>query len=323
MSAPQTIPEHVIDEATDWLVLLHSGEVTELQLQKFEQWKAEKQQNALAIQYIERLTQGLSNLPSNFQPELLVSSEKKFHSALKRNILLSLSGLFFLGFLASCISWEKWQADYHTEVGEIKSVLLEDGSQLILSSDSYVKIKFSTQKRQVKLIEGEIYIQTAKDQQKHYRPFIVETQDGEIEALGTQFTVRQENSHKTKVSVYQHAVAVHAEQLTESHVIHQGHHVVFDNQYISKSTALQNEYPYWTQRLLVVEKWSLEKVLSELYRYKKGTYFLDESLKAIPVSGVFSLQNTQQSLETLAYSHQLDLNFYSRYVLKIKKKIKN
>ena len=322
MSASQPIPAHVIDEATDWLVLLHSGEVTELQLQQFEQWKAEKQQNALAIQQIERLTHGLSNLPSNFQPELLVSSEKKFHSALKRNILFSFSGLFFLGFMASCFPWAKWQADYHTEVGEIKSVLLEDGSQLILSSDSYVKIKFSTQQRQVNLIEGEIYIQTAKDQKKH-RPFIVETQDGQVEALGTQFTVRQENSHKTKVSVYQHAVAIHADQLTETHIIHQGHRVVFDDNYISKSIALQNDSPDWTQRLLVVEKWPLEKVLSELYRYKKGTYFLDESLKAIPVSGVFSLQNTQQSLETLAYSHQLDLNFYSPYVLKIKKKIKN
>ena len=319
MSASQPIPAHVIDEATDWLVLLHSGEVTELQLQQFKQWKAEKQQNALAIQQIERLTHGLSNLPSNFQPELLVSSEKKFHSALKRNILFSFSGLFFLGFMASCFPWAKWQADYHTEVGEIKSVLLEDGSQLILSSDSYVNIQFSTQKRQVNLIEGEIYIQTAKDQKKH-RPFIVETQDGQVEALGTEFTVRQENSHKTKVSVYQHAVAIHADQLAETHIIQQGHRVVFDDNYISKSIALQNDRPYWTQRLLVVEKWPLEKVLSELYRYRKGTYFLDENLKAIPVSGVFSLKNTQQSLETLAYTHQLELNFYSPYLLKIKKR---
>ena len=36
MSASPPIPAHVIDEATDWLVLLHSGEVTELQLQQFE-----------------------------------------------------------------------------------------------------------------------------------------------------------------------------------------------------------------------------------------------------------------------------------------------
>ena len=96
--------------------------------------------------------------------------------------------------------------------------------------------------------------------------------------------------------------------------------MVFDDNYISKSITLQNDRPYWTQRLLVVEKWPLEKVLSELYRYRKGTYFLDEDLKAIPVSGVFSLKNTQQSLETLAYTHQLDLNFYSTYLLKIKKR---
>ena len=96
MSASQPIPAHVIDEATDWLVLLHSGEVTELQLQQFEQWKAEKQQNALAIQQIERLTHGLSNLPSNFQPELLVSSEKNFIQHLKEISYLAFRDSFFL-----------------------------------------------------------------------------------------------------------------------------------------------------------------------------------------------------------------------------------
>jgi len=70
----------------------------------------------------------------------------------------------------------------------------------------------------------------------------------------------------------------------------------------------------------VVEQWPLEKVIGELYRYKKGTYFIDPTLKDLRVSGVFSLKNPQQSLETLAYTHQLELSYYSAYLLKIKKR---
>lgn len=40
MSAINKIPPHVLDAAADWLVLLHSGEMTALQQQQFEQWKA-------------------------------------------------------------------------------------------------------------------------------------------------------------------------------------------------------------------------------------------------------------------------------------------
>lgn len=42
MSDITKIPHHVLDAAADWLVLLHSGEMTALQQQQFEQWKAEK-----------------------------------------------------------------------------------------------------------------------------------------------------------------------------------------------------------------------------------------------------------------------------------------
>lgn len=318
MSHFSKIPPHVLDAAADWLVLLHSGEMTEIQQQQFEQWKAEKKQHALAIQQIEKFMQGLTGLANNFPSESLVQSNQKFNQTTKRNMLFSLSGLFVLGLAMYLMPWAKWQSDYHTEIGEIKTIPLKDGSQLILASDSYIQVNFSQQIRQIKLIEGEIYIQTAKDPQ--HRPFMVETQNGSVEALGTQFTVRQEHREQTKVKVYQHAVAIQPQVSSQRRILQQGQRAFFDSSHISKPIALENDKPYWTQQLLVVEQWPLQKVLDELYRYKKGTYFIDPELKDIHISGVFSLQNTQQSLETLAYTHQLELSYYSPYLLKIKKR---
>lgn len=318
MSAINKIPPHVLDAAADWLVLLHSGEMTALQQQQFEQWKAEKKEHQLALQQMEKFSHGLSNLAGNFPSKALVQSNQKFNLAAKRNMLLSLSGLVIVGLSAYFIPWEKWQSDYHTKVGEIKKVSLKDGSQLIMASDCYVDVNFTQEKRQIKLIDGEIYIETAKDAQ--HRPFIVETKNGSVEALGTQFTVRQESSEQTKVKVYKHAVAIEPENSSKRQILKQGQRAFFDEKYISKALPLDNDQPYWTQQLLVVDQWPLQKVLDELFRYKKGTYHLAPELKNIKISGVFSLKNPEQSLETLAYSHQLELTYYSPYLLNIKKR---
>lgn len=76
MSDITKIPPHVLDAAADWLVLLHSGEMTALQQQQFEEWKTEKQEHQLALQQMEKFSHGLSNLAGNFPSEALVQSNK-------------------------------------------------------------------------------------------------------------------------------------------------------------------------------------------------------------------------------------------------------
>lgn len=318
MSQRAPISDSILNAAADWLVLLHSGEMNEEQQQQFEQWKSENHQHADAISQIERFTQGLSDLPNTFQPNALVESKQKFNTSIKHNLLFGLSGFFLVGLFTYFLPWAKWQADYHTQVGEIKTLPLADGTTLILASDSYVNINISKQSRQIELVSGEVYIQTAKDPQ--HRPFMVTTRAGKVEALGTQFTVRQEDRQQTKVKVYQHAVALYPTQTGIRKVLQQGQRTTFDARSISAINPLENDRPYWTQHLLVVEQWPLKKVLEELYRYQDGSYFIDPALEKVPVSGVFSLKDPKQSLENLAYTYQLELDYYSTYLLKIKKR---
>lgn len=316
MTTPEKLSKHVLDEATDWLVILHSGEVSDEQYQQFEQWKNQKSENILAIEQVQKIISGLNELPANLSHQSFTRSKNEFHQTLKNNTLLSLIGLFMLTFFLYQLPWSKWQADYHTDIGEIKNIPLEDGSQLILASNSYINVEYTKQSRKIKLITGEIYIKTAKDPYK--RPFFVSTSNGDLEALGTQFTVRQEKQ-KTKLNVYEHAVAIHSAGPAKEKIIKQGFRAVFNAQQISNAIPLKNDQPYWTQHLLVVENWPLKKVLHELYRYQQGTYFIDPSIENIQISGVFSLVHIDQSLEAIAHANSLNLGFYSPYILHIKK----
>ena len=316
MTTPEKLSKHILDEAADWLVILHSGEVSDEQYQQFEQWKNQKSENTLAIEQVQKIISGLNELPTNLSHESFTRSKNELHQTLKNNTLLSLIGLFILTFFLYQLPWSKWQADYHTDIGEIKNIPLDDGSQLILASNSYINVEYTKQSRKIKLIAGEIYIKTAKDPYK--RPFFVSTSNGDLEALGTQFTVRQEKK-KTKLNVYEHAVAIHSAGPAREKIIKQGFRAVFNAQHISNAIPLKNDQPYWMQHLLVVENWPLKKVLHELYRYQQGTYFIDPSIENIQISGVFSLVHINQSLETIAHANSLNLEFYSPYILHVKK----
>ncbi|AOA58471.1 FecR family protein [Acinetobacter larvae] len=312
------LPTQILEQAADWMVLLHAGDLSEQQYQQFLNWQAADPRHAQAIQYIEKMTAGLAQLPAHFQPEQLLEAKHSFHQ-IKKNIVFGLAGLCLLGGTLYLIPWDKWQADQYSAVGEIKRINLADGSQLILASNSYINIHFDQQQRQIELISGEIYIQTAKDPQ--HRPFVVRTDHGDVTALGTQFTVRQDDrAVQSQVHVYQHAVAIQPKQQPHSQRIGAGQYAQYDEHHVSTVRQLKNQQPYWTQQLLVVEHWPLDKVLTELYRYKKGTYLLDPRLAKIPVSGVFSLKDIEQSLEVLAYQENLSLNFYSPYLLRVQQK---
>ena len=109
--------------------------------------------------------------------------------------------------------WQLWQsetgeglrADYRTAKGAVSRQQLEDDSLLTLNTQSAADVRFDAHQRTVRLWYGEIAITTAKDAQQ--RPFRVLTRQGQLTALGTEFTVRQQDNF-TQLDVQQHAVEV-------------------------------------------------------------------------------------------------------------------
>ncbi|NWE80415.1 FecR family protein, partial [Pseudomonas yamanorum] len=56
-----------------------------------------------------------------------------------------------------------WMADQRTGIGERRQVALEDGSQLQLNSNSAVDVKFDGHQRVIELLQGELWVDVAKD----------------------------------------------------------------------------------------------------------------------------------------------------------------
>lgn len=87
---------------------------------------------------------------------------------------------------------------YTTPIGGTETVHLDDGSRMILNTDTSIRVLFSPRQREIRLDRGEAFFEDTEDAS---RPFIVYVGDKRIRAVGTQFDVRRYTSDEIQVVV--------------------------------------------------------------------------------------------------------------------------
>ncbi len=96
---------------------------------------------------------------------------------------------------AGSLAWGGWQASgrstasHASGMGQVVDVALDDGSRVVLSSDSRLDVRMSRGERHVVLLHGEAIFDVAHDAR---RPFVVEAEGREVRAIGTRFSVRRD-----------------------------------------------------------------------------------------------------------------------------------
>lgn len=96
-------------------------------------------------------------------------------------------------------------AAYVTAIGEQKTVLLPDGSEVVLNTNSQLSITFTPSARVLRLARGEILVRVAKDGS---RPLSVVAGDRIVQAKGTEFTVEITDNQHVEVMVTEGRVVV-------------------------------------------------------------------------------------------------------------------
>jgi transmembrane sensor len=93
---------------------------------------------------------------------------------------------------------------YATAIGEQRTCKLDDGSVVILNTDTRVEVDFSKHVRNIQLIKGEALFIVEHDVK---RPFIVSAGSASVRAVGTEFNVRR-RAQSTEVAVVEGVVQV-------------------------------------------------------------------------------------------------------------------
>lgn len=301
MSA-QPISEALRDQAAHWFVLLASGEASEGDREEWQAWRQASAAHEAAWQLAESAAGRFAAVPSVLAASsvgILGDKGRPRRYMLKQLVLLCGIGVLALGGYRASLQMD-WTADAVTAVGEQRTLMLADGSRMVLDTDSAVDIDFSDTQRTIRLRRGQIMIETAPDTAPQHRDFMVETQEGRTRALGTRFTVLQENG-VTHVAVLEARVAMQpARASAEVGVAAAGESVRFDRDRILRNAALRPEEASWPTGILVVNEMLLDEFAAHLARYSAMPLRCSPAVAALKISGAFPLDSAERVLEAVA-----------------------
>ncbi|MDZ5636315.1 FecR family protein [Janthinobacterium sp. GMG1] len=307
--------------AAQWLVRLHAGALTPDEQQAFQAWRASDPAHEAAWQRAELVCSTLSSVPS----ALRQTADAAPKSPQRRAVLYGLAGLIAAGpalWLASqSAPWQAWRTDIRTARGEIRHMTLPDGTQLVLNTDTAIDVHFDDTTRLVDLHAGELHIATTHDRAVPARPFLVRSSNGAVRALGTHFSVRQRGSvlaPRTEVSVSEGAVEIAPSRAPEAlRRVDAGRQGSFDDVAVSALTPLSPHADAWLQGVLIAERMPLGEVLEQVARYRYGVLRCDPALAAMPVDGIFQLNDPDNILLLLQGSLPIRLARRTRYWISV------
>lgn len=301
------IDRAVLEEAARWYVRLQGDKTSEtcsLQSQSWQHWLNEAPAHRRAWERVHKLQARMGRVPADIATPVLKARAQGLtnrRGAFKTlGLVLGVGAAGAMGWrLVEQSPWLAWGAMCRTGTGERRSHRLADGSWLELNTASAVDVAFDARTRRVLLHEGEILVTTSPDQAGMDRPFIVQTRQGQLTALGTRFIVRQMGS-ATRLTVLEHAVrAQPAEEPGQAVTVSAGQQLVLT---ADKVGAVQSAPAYedaWSRGVLVALDWRLDEFLSELARYRPGVLGCDSAVAGLKVSGVFRLDQPEAVLHNL------------------------
>ena len=293
------LPEYINEQASEWLALVYSGEITAEDQLHLNVWLSEHQDHRQAYKQMQTIWQSLGDLSATAEGMALKQSvsDKPFwiQTIIKLSKILSefreqLSPKQSVGLLSlALVSLVAvgllifQQPDgpevnfYATQIGDTQNITLSDGSQITLGAKSKIKARIGESERYVELIQGEAFFDIATDPSK---PFFVSADEVLVEVVGTQFNVLKRYA-SVNVSVLEGIVNVTDQEFKHSDVqpnsavlLTAGKQVVKQqNSNFEQVVDVDvEELGIWRSGRLVFNETALIDVIADASRYFDGNF---------------------------------------------------
>ncbi|MGK8834061.1 FecR domain-containing protein [Achromobacter xylosoxidans] len=297
--------EHaVLEQAAQWFALLQSEEATATDREAWRRWCDSAEAHRAAWAQVERVGQLFRPIQTAPDPHGAVGAYRAATAnATRRRVVLGLALVAGAG-LTSGVAWRysplaglvlARMADHRTATGEVREVLLADGTRVWLGTASAFDTDFGPALRRLRLVAGEILVSTAGEQQ---RPFVVDTPQGRLRALGTRFTVRLD-AGITRIAVYDGAVQAHGAD-GAGVVIPAGWQARLTATGLSPIEPVDPASEGSTRGLYIARNAPLGEVLRELGRYRAGLLSVSPEVADLPVFGSYPMTEPERVLAMLA-----------------------
>jgi transmembrane sensor len=278
--------EEVRVEAATWITRLRDerGPDVEAELQ---QWLGESAEHQRAFKRMAQVWEQAGNIRMRARAD--VSATRRARSRFSPWAAAAAAALLAV-ITITTVYWR--ENVFTTAIGQQRVRVLQDGTQVVLNTDTRIEVNYDERFRRVRLVRGEARFDVSK---RPTWPFLVSVGDQEIRALGTSFIVRHDNDQDLSVTLVDGRISVapvagNGEAPPQApQVLVPGQRLVFsrhhapamDRPELSRLTA-------WERGRVEFDATPLEAATTEMNRYTTTRVIVsDPEVAQLRIGGVF------------------------------------
>ncbi len=291
-------------EAAAWMARLH-GPNRNLQVERgFRRWLTADKAHAAAFEAMTATWEATGRMPQKPFPRI----SRWQRAGYREGFLRSAAAVAAVAVLGLAVLFLSRSDDaVATRVGEQRTLTLEDGTRVVLNTDTHLEVNYSEGERRVRLRNGEALFEVARHPG---RPFVVAAGEREIQALGTVFVVRRDRD-RVAVTLLEGKVAVGAGESSResSSILSPGERLLLtrgaapaiDRPPVDKVTA-------WRRGLVDFEDTVLSAAVQEMNRYSTSRLVIENPQTAqIRINGVFRTGDSASFAAAVARVYRLQV----------------
>ena len=311
------------DEASQWCARMDKG-LSAAEEQELQQWMVESDANRKVLFEMTSLWDDMSVMSrlADLIPEPATRSRgATSFMAIAASVLVAVvaGGWLFWsqGFdtgVTDTYTAVVPESVYETQVGEQSTVVLHDGTQVVLNTNSRIEVIYTDTYRLLRLERGEIHVDVAHDKD---RPLSVVAGDRIVQAVGTAFSVEITSDQKIEVVVTEGEVRIgvrgtpHAAKFVVAPPVLQSSAVaVAAGEEVLLGTPDENIVQVSLEEIAIKLSWregnlifrgeTLEDAVAEIGRYTTIEFvILDEDLKKKTIGGHYRAGDVDGLLASL------------------------
>jgi len=295
-AAQDVLNDSAMDQALNWLIELDSDDPQ--QQARFQAWLAADPAHRDAFDRVHSVwhSQPVEHAAAAMEPARPAVWRRRALAYWKP---LATAALLLVAVFHFSNLGLRLQADHLTVVGERQRLQLEDGSRVLLNTNSAFSSDITDKTRVAHLLQGEAFFEVPAASQN--LPLEVRAGTVSMRTSGSAFAVRYLDG-VAQIHVERGVLDVRTPQNTAQTVI-AGNSISVDSNGTSHRQKMDQKTDLaWVQGRLVFDNCPLSEVLAELRRYYPGWIVnTNDTLERVAVTGNYRLDNPLEVVRSLAH----------------------
>jgi transmembrane sensor len=307
----------IANEAALWVARVESDSFTQAEQAELEEWLAgDPRRRGAFLQAHAAWISIDQSIYDAREPERTC----RFDKGLRRRSILVGAAAAMAASVAGGFLWLDMGTGYRTELGEVRSVPLSDGSTATINSASELTVRLAEHLREVDIASGEAWFRVAKDAS---RPFRVKAGKVLVQAVGTAFSVRR-RSRGVDILVTEGVVEVWLSRAENRRVrVSAGQRAYAED---SAAVRIQPDQPSAVDRALAWRSGEIDlsagetlaAAVEEFNRYNRRKLVLaDARLGAQELDGVFRTNDPEGFARAIQASFDVPIDLTAPEVIRI------